>query len=54
MDDATLPADASEFYRTLIENAAEGMLTIDEDSRIVYANPAVEDILGYDPAALAG
>jgi len=42
------------FYRTLVENAAEGMLTIDEGSNIVYANPAVEDILGYTPQELIG
>ena len=41
------PLDTDEFYRTLVENAAEGMLTIDTDSEIVYANPAVEEILGY-------
>ncbi|MUV86487.1 PAS domain S-box protein [Natronomonas sp. CBA1123] len=42
------------FYRTLVENASEGMLTIDADSRIVYANPAIERILGYSPAELVG
>jgi PAS domain S-box-containing protein len=46
--------DADEFHRTLVENAAEGMLTIDEDSEIVYANPAVEEILGYAPDELVG
>jgi len=30
------------------------MLTIDEDSEIVYANAAIEDILGYTPAELIG
>lgn len=45
---------SEEFYRTLVENAAEGMLTIDEDSDIVYANPAIEDILGYSPDELIG
>jgi PAS domain S-box-containing protein len=30
------------------------MLTIDDESNIVYANPAVEDILGYTPAELIG
>ncbi|MFC3959255.1 two-component system sensor histidine kinase NtrB [Halovivax cerinus] len=46
--------DSEEFYRTLVENAAEGMLTIDENSDIVYANPAVETILGYSPDELVG
>ncbi|WP_049913497.1 two-component system sensor histidine kinase NtrB [Haloferax prahovense] len=48
------PISADDFYQTLVENAAEGMLTIDSDSNIVYANPAVEDILGYAPAELIG
>jgi PAS domain S-box-containing protein len=46
--------DSEEFYRTLVENAAEGMLTIDAESTIVYANPAIEDILGYTPEELIG
>ncbi|QHS15749.1 PAS domain S-box protein [haloarchaeon 3A1-DGR] len=49
-----LPVASEEFHRTLVENAAEGMLTIDENSRIVYANPAIEDILGYTPEELVG
>ncbi|MCU4800337.1 PAS domain-containing sensor histidine kinase [Halobacteria archaeon HArc-gm2] len=50
-----IPHDVvDDFYRTLAENAAEGMLTIDEDSEIVYANAAIEDILGYTPAELIG
>ncbi|WP_096391359.1 two-component system sensor histidine kinase NtrB [Halopenitus persicus] len=53
-DSDTLPVDSEEFHRTLVENAAEGMLTIDEDSRIVYANPAIEDVLGYTPEELVG
>ncbi|WP_135822354.1 two-component system sensor histidine kinase NtrB [Halostella litorea] len=54
MNPGSLPDDYEGFYRTLVENAAEGMLTIDEESRIVYANPAVEDILGYAPDELVG
>jgi PAS domain S-box-containing protein len=48
------PTDSDDFYRTLVENASEGMLTIDAESEIVYANPAVEDILGYAPEELIG
>lgn len=54
MAECPLPVDAGEFYQVLVENAAEGMLTIDEESNIVYANPAVEDILGYGPEELEG
>ncbi|MFC7074300.1 nitrogen regulation protein NR(II) [Halovenus rubra] len=45
---------SEEFYRTLVGNAAEGMLTIDVNSDIVYANPAIERILGYSPDELMG
>mgnify|MGYP000134884482 CR=1 FL=1 len=54
MEDHELPTAPDEFYRTLVDNAAEGMLTIDGESRIVYANPAVEEILGYSPEELIG
>jgi PAS domain S-box-containing protein len=54
MDASRAVVRSEEFYRTLVENAAEGMLTIDEDSEIVYANPAIEDILGYAPEELVG
>lgn len=42
------------FYRTLVRNASEGLLTIDAKSRIVHANPAIEGILGYSPEELIG
>ncbi|GGL47348.1 PAS domain S-box protein [Halocalculus aciditolerans] len=42
------------FLRALVENTSEGLLTIDTDSVIVFANPAIERILGYDPAELVG
>ncbi|MFC5136137.1 MULTISPECIES: two-component system sensor histidine kinase NtrB [Haloferacaceae] len=48
------PVASDDFYRTLVENASEGMLTIDAESEIVYANPAIEDILGYAPDELIG
>ena len=54
MDSSPPSIAADNFYRTLVENAAEGMLTIDGESNIVYANPAVEDILGYAPEELIG
>jgi two-component system, LuxR family, sensor kinase FixL len=53
--DATPPsADSTAFYRTLADNASEGMMTIDTDHRIVYANAAMTDILGYEPEELVG
>ncbi|WP_232833748.1 nitrogen regulation protein NR(II) [Saliphagus sp. LR7] len=47
--------DADEaFFRTLVENTSEGILTIDAESTILFANPAIERILGYEPAELVG
>ncbi|MFB1065617.1 PAS domain S-box protein [Natrinema sp. H-ect4] len=46
--------DESEFFRQLVANTSEGLLTIDEESTIVFANPAIEDILGYSPEDLIG
>ncbi|WP_049985232.1 two-component system sensor histidine kinase NtrB [Halobellus rufus] len=54
MEPNALPTSPDEFYQTLVESAAEGMLTIDEESTIVYANPAIESILGYAPDELIG
>ncbi|WP_276253138.1 two-component system sensor histidine kinase NtrB [Halomontanus rarus] len=42
------------FFRTLIANTSEGLLTIDSNSTIIFANPAIEDILGYSPTELVG
>ncbi|MCU4741614.1 PAS domain-containing sensor histidine kinase [Halobacteria archaeon AArc-m2/3/4] len=44
----------TDFFRTLVANTSEGLLTIDSNSTIVFANPAIEDILGYSPAELVG
>ncbi len=41
-------------FRLLAETVPDGILTIDARSRVLYANPAVEAILGYTPAELLG
>lgn len=41
-------------YRTLAQTASDAIITIDEDSRIVYVNEAVEAIFGYTASELAG
>lgn len=43
-----------EFLRALLKNTTEGLLTINSESRIIYANPAIKTILGYSPAELIG
>ncbi|ELY95681.1 PAS/PAC sensor signal transduction histidine kinase [Natrialba hulunbeirensis JCM 10989] len=42
------------FFRILVLNTSEGLLTIDKQSQILFANPAIEDILGYTPSELVG
>lgn len=44
----------TDFCQTLVENTSEGLLTIDKDSTIVFANPALERILGHRPEDLVG
>jgi len=41
-------------FRTLAETASDAIITIDEDSRIVYANQATETIFGYTADELSG
>lgn len=42
-DPASLPVD----FRAFVEQANEGMLVLDADRRILYANQAILDLLGY-------
>jgi PAS domain S-box-containing protein len=39
-------------FRALADNAAEPIITIDSDDRVVYANPAASRTFGYDADAL--
>lgn len=53
---AASAADLNEapYFRTLVENTSDAILTLDTDSTIVFANPAVERLLGYHPDELVG
>lgn len=42
------------FFRSLVESSGDAIISIDESSRILYANRAVEHVLGYEPEALLG
>ncbi|MDS0298005.1 PAS domain-containing sensor histidine kinase [Halogeometricum sp. S1BR25-6] len=53
MSRAILEGD-EEFLRSLLESTTEGILVIDTESRIRFANPAIEPILGYRPEELIG
>jgi len=41
-------------YRAITESAQDAIITMDADSTIQFANPAVEDIFGYSPEGLIG
>lgn len=43
-----------DFFRSLVENGSDAIVTIDEDSTVVYANAAVERVFGYAPQELIG
>jgi PAS domain S-box-containing protein len=49
-----LRRDSEERYRTLAETATDAIVTIDQDSRILFANSAVERLFGYDSNDLIG
>ena len=42
------------FYRTALESLSEGVMILDSDCRIIYANRLVYDITGYSPEELLG
>src|SRR3974390_2562842 len=42
------------FYRTALESLSEGVMILDTDCRIIYANKLVYDITGYSPEELLG
>ena len=40
------------FFSTLLDAVGDGILAVDAGGEVVFANPAMERILGYDPDAL--
>ena len=42
------------FYRTALESLSEGVMVLDDDCRIIYANRQVFEITGYAPDELLG
>lgn len=48
------PGERQQAFDALAEASADGIIMLDDDSDIRYANPAVERILGYEPAELVG
>jgi len=46
--------DAEERYRVVAETASDAIISINEKSRIIFANPAAETIFGYSYAEMIG
>ncbi|QLD86161.1 PAS domain-containing sensor histidine kinase [Natronomonas halophila] len=46
--------ESCKFLQELVRNISEGLLTIDTGGNILYANPVLEDILGYSANNLIG
>jgi PAS domain S-box-containing protein len=46
--------DDRAFFRSLVEKGSDAIVSIDEDSTIVFANESVERVFGYDPDELVG
>ncbi|MGH9814861.1 MAG: PAS domain S-box protein [Candidatus Acidiferrales bacterium] len=46
--------ESEDRYRTVAQTATDAILTIDADSRILFANPAAERIFGYSISELLG
>jgi len=47
-------SESEEKFRNIIESARDAIISIDENWEILMANPAVEEILGYDTGELIG
>jgi len=45
---------SEEQYRTVVETATDAIVSIDEDSKILFVNPATTRIFGYDTSELIG
>ncbi|EMA66920.1 PAS/PAC sensor signal transduction histidine kinase [Halorubrum aidingense JCM 13560] len=45
-----MPGD--DFFRSFVTECSDPVVSIDRDGAVVYANPATEAVLGYDPADL--
>lgn len=50
----TEPLDGQAFYRAALDSLSEGVIILDSDHRIIYANRLITEITGYAPEELAG
>jgi PAS domain S-box-containing protein len=44
----------TEFFRSLVENGSDAIVSINEQSTILYANRSVERVFGYSPEEMVG
>lgn len=42
------------FLQTLVDNTSDALVAINPESTVVYANPAVETVFGYEPGEVVG
>jgi PAS domain S-box-containing protein len=46
--------EIEEQYRTVVDTAIDAVVSIDENSRIIFVNPAMTKVFGYESAELVG
>jgi two-component system cell cycle sensor histidine kinase/response regulator CckA len=54
MDHDRAKSDSSELFRVVAETASDAIISIDQDSTILFANPATERIFGYTISEILG
>ncbi|MFL6659807.1 MAG: response regulator [Massilia sp.] len=53
-ESSTLTQKTKAWFRAILESAPDGMLVVDEDGKIILANPRIESMFGYQPGELMG
>jgi PAS domain S-box-containing protein len=51
---AAIYGEREEFYRTILDSLAEGVIITDGEDQILYANTRMQEISGYSPDELMG
>src|SRR5258707_9076944 len=48
------PASGERWFSTLVANSSDLIAVLDDDARVMYANPAAERVLGFVPGTQMG